>query len=217
MKQRMAHLRWLMVKINKQNIIAKDNAFYNIQKRQHVTNTSKAKTLSQEQLNQIQDPYIKISVQLQQAFGLRCEESIKFMPKLADQDNHITLKASWTKGGKARTIPIRMQQQRDLLNQAKALAGRSALIPRHLKYYQQRNCYTKQTQKAGLQKLHGLRHRYAQQRYQQLTGWPCPVQGGPLRKTFTDEQNLLDRQARLTISKELGHERIQIVSVYIGS
>ena len=42
-----------------------------------------------------------MSLELQRAFGLRREEAMKFQPSYADQKDHITLKASWTKGGRA--------------------------------------------------------------------------------------------------------------------
>ena len=48
-----------------------------------------------------------MSLELQSAFGLRREEAIKFAPRYADKGDHLLLKASWTKGGKARTIPVR--------------------------------------------------------------------------------------------------------------
>ena len=46
--------------------------------------------------------YVRLSIRLQAAFGLRREESIKFNPSYAIQDDHIRLKSSWTKGGRAR-------------------------------------------------------------------------------------------------------------------
>jgi len=64
--------------------------------------------------------------------------------------------------------------------------------------------------------MHGLRHAYAQQRYRELTGWLAPAAGGPTVNALTPEQKAIDRQARLTISRELGHEREQITSVYLG-
>jgi len=57
-------------------------------------------------LAQITDPYVRISLMLQQEFGLRREEAIKFQPAYADKRDHIQLKGSWTKGGRERTIPI---------------------------------------------------------------------------------------------------------------
>ena len=62
-----------------------------------------------------------MSLELQQAFGLRREEAIKFIPDYADQGDHLVLKPSWTKGGKARVIPVRTAEQRAVLNRAHAL------------------------------------------------------------------------------------------------
>jgi transcriptional regulator of acetoin/glycerol metabolism len=69
---------------------------------------------------------------------------------------------------------------------------------------------------AGIQHVHGHRHQYAQERYRALTGWACPAQGGPTSRQLTPEQRAIDRQARLTISGELGHGREQVVSIYCG-
>ncbi len=76
--------------------------------------------------------------------------------------------------------------------------------------------YERQTANAGLSKLHGLRHAYAQRRYEELTGWKSPAGGGPATRQLNREQCAIDRQARLTISQELGHERAQVVSIYLG-
>ena len=48
-----------------------------------------------------------MSLRLQQAFGLRREEALKIQPRWADRGEHLHLKASWTKGGRERTVPIR--------------------------------------------------------------------------------------------------------------
>ena len=109
---------------------------------------------------------------------MRREEAIRFTPAYADQTDHIRLKASWTKGGKARVVPVRTQEQRAVLDRAHRLAG--ALIPPQKNYIQQLRTYERHTTQAGLSKLHGLPHAYAQSRYQQLTGWACPAAGGPV-------------------------------------
>lgn len=215
-KNRLAALRWWAEKIGKQNVVAKDNAYYGIESRVFVTNVSKARDLDQELLKKIGDPHLRISLELQKAFGLRREEAIKFIPEYADQGNHIRLKATWCKGGKAREIPIRTDEQRDVLKRAHLVAGRGSLIPPHLMYVQQMRLYEREIQKVGLSKLHGLRHRYAQQRYQELTGKPAPACGGPSRKELTEEERANDTVARYAISQELGHEREQITAVYLG-
>ena len=130
--------------------------------------------------------------------------------------NRLVLKASWTKGGRERTIPIRTEVQRDVLNRARRLAGLGSLIPSHRNYVQQLRVYEGNTLRAGLSQMHGLRHAYAQHRYAELTGWQAPAAGGPTARSLTPEQRQMDRQARLTISQELGHEREQITAAYLG-
>ncbi len=216
LKNRLAALRWWAGKVNKQNVIARDNTAYGIGSRTYVAEHSKAQALDEGKLALIKDPYVRMSVRLQAAFGLRREEAIKFRPVYAIRDDHIALKASWTKGGRARTIPITNDEQRRLLEQAKALAGGGSLIPADRNYVQQLRRYEHQTARAGLKKLHGLRHGYAQRRYQELTGQPCPAQGGPRSKELTPEQRARDTEARLKISSELGHSREAITAVYLG-
>jgi len=64
--------------------------------------------------------------------------------------------------------------------------------------------------------MHGLRHAYAQRRYEELTGWQSPAASGPSSKSLTQEQRDQDREVRLIISRELGHEREQVTAVYLG-
>jgi len=63
-------------------------------------------------LEKVRDQHVRMSLELQQAFGLRREEAIKFQPSFADRGDHIVLKESWTKGGKSRVIPVRNEAQR---------------------------------------------------------------------------------------------------------
>ena len=215
-KNRMAALRWWATKVNKQNVIARSNEFYGIPDRRFVTSESKAKDLTETQLCKIKDEHVRMSLELQRAFGLRREEAMKFTPSYADKGNHLHLKASWTKGGKPRSIPVRTDAQRDVLDRARSLAGFGSLIPSHRSYVQQLRVYEGNTTRAGLSSMHGLRHAYAQERYEELTGWQCPATGGPDRTALSLEQTELDHQARLTISQELGHEREQVTSAYLG-
>jgi len=215
-KNRLTAIRWWAQKVNRQNVVARSNDHYGIPDRQFVTNTSKAQTVTPPDLEKVRDQHVRMSLELQQAFGLRREEAMKFQPSFADQGDHIALKESWTKGGKSRVIPLRNETQRTLLNRARLLAGRGSLIPSSRNYRQQLRIYERHTANAGLSKMHGLRHAYAQQRYRELTGWPAPAAGGPTAKILTHEQKTIDRQVRLTISRELGHEREQITSIYLG-
>jgi site-specific recombinase XerC len=215
-KNRMSCLRWWAEKVNRRAVVAGSNDFYGIPDRQFVSDHSKAKSLAREQLDQVKDEHVRMSLRLQKAFGLRREEALKIRPRWADRGDHLHLKASWTKGGRERTVPIRTKEQRILLEQAKRLAGVGALIPRGRSYIEQLRIYERHTANAGLSKMHGLRHAYAQQRYLELTGWPSPHGSGPNKKDLTPAEQEADLQARLTISKELGHVREQITAVYLG-
>lgn len=66
--------------------------------------------------------------------------------------------------------------------------------------------------KHGLKGFHELRAAYACERYEQLTGHAAPVSGGHCYRLDRD----LDQQARQQISVELGHNRIDVTSAYIG-
>ena len=215
-KNRMAQLRWLAEKIGKQNVIARSNDFYGIPERVYVTNVSKAVELDPTKLESVTDRYTAMSLRLQSAFGLRREESIKIQPEWADRGDTIFLKASWAKGKREREIPIRNAEQRQLLEEAKQLAGTGSLIPKEMMYVEQLQRFKAQCDEAGIDHVHGHRHHYAQTRYQELTGWACPAQGGPTSKELTPEQKQIDCDARSTISSELGHNREQVTAIYLG-
>ena len=215
-KNRLSHLRWWAEKIGKSGILPADNMQLGVAERRYVTNVSKARELGTG-LEQITDVHVRMSLQLQAAFGLRREEAIKFQPSYADRGDHIALKGSWTKGGRERTVPITTTEQRDALHAAHRLAGTGSLIPANKTYIQQRHVYDGQCKAAGLSHMHGLRHQYAQSRYETLTGRPPPAAGGPLATELSPTQRIEDRHARQIISRELGHERVQITAIYLGS
>lgn len=216
-KNRLAVLRWWAEKVNKQNVIARDNAHYGIGSREFVTNVSKAVDVDKQQLAKIADLHVRMSLELQKAFGLRREEAIKFNPHYADRENHIHLKSTWCKGGRERDVPIRTEAQREVLDRAHKLAGRGSLIPPNLKYVQQMRIYERETHKAGLSRLHGLRHRYAQGRYFELTGREAPACGGKTRDELSEEERAQDTVARHAITQELGHGRPSVTGVYLGT
>ena len=214
-KNRMTTLRWWGEKVNRPMMRA-ENGAYGIGKRTLVTNISKSKSLPAKQLALVTDERVRLSLELQREFGLRREESLKFRPSYADRGDRIALKASWTKGGRAREIPILTPAQREVLNRAHALAGLGSLIPIERNYIQQVKIYERQTAAAKLSKMHGLRHCDAQRRYEELTGWQSLNNDGPNSKALTPEQKRVDRSARLQISQELGHGRESITAVYLG-
>jgi len=216
MKNRMAEIRWWAEKIGKPSVVARDNEHYGIGERQYVTNVSKARQLTAGDLSKVSDRYTHLSLRLQAAFGLRRAESIKIRPEWADRGDRLLLKDTWCKGGRERELPVLTVEQRQLLDEAKRFAGRGSLIPPDLSYIQQLRRFEYQCASAGIHRMHGHRHQYAQTRYRELTGWAAPAAGGPRSRELSPGQRAIDREARLTISRELGHERIQIVGLYLG-
>ena len=94
--------------------------------------------------------------------------------------------------------------------------GASPAIPADCSYVQQLHRFEYQCDRAGIHRVHGHRHQYAQERYRELTGWSAPAAGGPRSRELTREQKTIDRAARLAISRELGHEREQVAAIYFG-
>jgi site-specific recombinase XerC len=218
LRNRLSVLRWWAEKVDRVGVVAASNAMYGIPTRQTVARVSKAMALPSDKLTRLADPYVRLSLELQRAFGLRREESIKIKPHQADQGNRLVLQGSWTKGGRPREIPIRTAAQREVLNRAKALVQgiTGALIPPGKRYVEQLRRYEHWTARVGLNKMHGLRHAYAQDRFLELTGFPCPAAGGPAREALTPAQREADADARMLISVELGHGREAITVVYLG-
>ncbi|TON44524.1 integrase, partial [Vibrio parahaemolyticus] len=68
---------------------------------------------------------------------------------IAIKADRIHLMGSWTKGGKAREVPIRNEYQKQVLERAIAIAPRGSLIPASKKYIQQLKHYENTCRKVG--------------------------------------------------------------------
>lgn len=217
LKNRLSTLRWWAGKIGKANVIPHANDALGVDLRRYVTNADKGKDLTADQLARIPCERTQLSLRFEAEFGLRREESIKIKPTWADTGTVLRLKDSWTKGGRPREIPITTEAQRTLLDDAKRFAGHGSLIAEGSRYRDQLKVFRAHCERVGIHGVHGLRHRYAQQRYEAKTGWRCPAAGGPPRRELTAEQRSIDTRVRLEISLELGHSRLQVVAIYLGS
>ena len=100
---------------------------------------------------------------------------------------------------------------------ARRLVGSGALIPSERNYRQQLEVYESQTRAAGPYRMHGLRHGYALERYEEITGWTAPAAGGPPRRSLTGARRRIDTAARRSIAEELGHSRLGVAGVYLGA
>ena len=155
---------------------------------------------------------------LARALGLRSKEASLLDAKKvlagALKTNSFRIE-SGTKGGRARTVRISSKRQLEALHFAAAVQRKDkSLVPSEKTFVQWLDSGLRSTRKVlaqqGLGGLHELRASYACQRYRELTGGEAPCCGGKI----TDRQ--VDKAARLTISAELGHRRIDVVAAYVG-
>ena len=175
---------------------------------------------AQEKIAQVagDDAAVARILRLQLAFGLRIQEASLLQPSRDTVGDRYLRIVAGTKGGRPRVVPIETGQQRMVLDEAHEYAGKTgrSMIPpeyelgqwlRHCRHILARNGITR---KAGLVS-HGLRHQYANDTYEQLTGVASPVRGG-LSRVDTAQ----DRRARLDVSGRLGHAREAITEAYYG-
>lgn len=221
-KNRLSQLRYLGEQIKKPGLLPRENIELGIERRSYISTHSKA--IHDIDLSKFENPLVRYSVELQQNFGLRREEAIKFVPSYADLGDKIQLKPSWTKGGIGREIPITTLEQRALLDELKkTVAVGKSLIPDGKDYAYQKQVYKEAVRQAEYKNLHGLRHAYAQRRYFELTneftdgkGWHAPFNGGKKRKELTPEERVVDDATRESLAQELGHSRRAISAIYVG-
>src|SRR5262249_49809275 len=217
LNNRMAALRWWAEKVGQIGSFPKTNAAFGFPSRQRQTLVSKAEDLPLD-LRSIPDPYIQASLGLARWWGLRRKEALMIQPHRADEGGRLALQGSWCKSGRPRTIELLTEAQQEALEEAKRVTrpGQS-LVPVGKLFIQQRDRFDYYRQKLGLHGAHTLRHLFAQEMYQHLTQFAPPLQGGPRWVEMTAEQQRQDEEARLRLSRMLGHNRREITAVYIGA
>lgn len=170
-------------------------------------------------------PRAAAALELAREFGVRREEAVK-----ADLDRWSREAArhgainilEGTKGGRdaPRWITVGEAQRQALANAIAARPdGSPNLIAPHERYAQlaiSRGGEIAQgrviLQQHGLPGYHDARAAYGCERYEQLTGCPAPAVAG-----YRQAPRDLDRQARASISAELGHGRLDVLTSYVGS
>ena len=174
---------------------------------------------------------LSVQLDLQREIGLRFKESslidARAVLKHAEQTGKIKIDDG-TKGGRPREIPVTSQAQINALKHAAEIQqGDRSLIPADLKWVQYQNQCYRDISKTDLH-FHGNRHHYANERYHALTGVKSPVRAGVAHgaahhqyiaqnlNISISEARILDKEARLQVSEELGHSRVSITNNYLG-
>ncbi|WP_409315327.1 integrase domain-containing protein [Pseudomonas putida] len=175
----------------------------------------------------VEQQHVRVAaiVMLARATGMRLREAILAdLPRLQREAVHlgrINIQDG-TKGGRSGASAPRWIIATEQVHAAIRFA-RDASPPRsrnllahyesYAKFLQQTVLPARETlHEHGLKGLHELRAAYACERYEQLTGHAAPVKGGHCYRIDRG----LDQQARQQLSLELGHNRIDVVSTYIG-
>lgn len=151
--------------------------------------------------------------ELARNLGLRSKEASLFDAnaglKEARERGCISI-SDGTKGGRGRELPITSEAQiRTLELAAQAQGSARAVMPADQNWKQWRQGELR-TVREAMGGLHELRSAYACERYAEITGHAAPCTGGQI----LDRD--VDRGARLVISQELGHGRIDVAAEYLG-
>ena len=215
LKNRMSWVRWWAGKVQRGSVVPKLNSTLEIPSKL-AWKGNKAHTTTGHLMQGLPE-WMQTALKLQMAFGLRLEESLKFTAEVADKGDHITLKAAWCKGGRARSVPLTHPRQRALLDELGGNGRAGAVMPLGVNYIQARKALEAATWGVGIRNMHGHRHWYAQWRYQTLTGKPSPAAGGKTYDGLSGAERATDYRARLAISRELGHNRVEVTDTYLGA
>lgn len=157
-------------------------------------------------------------VQLAWCFGLRLKEASLLDTKkaLVQFNNFGRFNISvGTKGGRTRFAELRHSYQLEALREAAGVQQQNRSVMKSESDWQAFRDGELFEARAvlknhNIKQYHDLRAAYACRRYKEITGFDAPVLTG----VIVDRG--VDRMARQQIALELGHNRISVVSAYLG-
>lgn len=167
-----------------------------------------------------EDAWVGVQLELCLAFGLRVTEALLIKPRSSHSGDTLRIEEG-TKGGRTRIVPVRTDVQRAVLERAKRMADRSVrgnLVPPRRRPNQARQHLYYVCRKFGIARNqlditpHGLRHEYANDLYEDVSGTPSTVRGG---STILDKA--AEDAALRAVTNELGHARLGITTAYVGA
>jgi hypothetical protein len=178
----------------------------------------------------IENPQEALLFELELYFGLRVKEALSFRPRAAERRDGISVQLG-TKGGKGRFVPFLQDpeyaaKQRDVLDRARAWAdehnNKGEMGYERLTMEEARTKYYNVLRKYGINKKalgvasHGLRHQFAADMFEDITGHRPPAEGEETPAWFKQNRELVDH-AYKKVSEALGHWRKDISTAYLSS
>lgn len=207
-EEKLSHLRWLVRKIGKANLVPRTNAALGVEPGPRHTRAGKVidDERFSELLSAVTDERVKAMMLLARHLGLRFKEASLFRPGRDWQGDRVWVKRG-TKGGNPRYLFLHSLRQAEVLRMAKCLVpGESSIIPAEIHTYEEWRQYVYRVLRAaGVgrasdQTFHDLRRTYVSERMNHL----IKTKG-------------IDRQRAATIvSREAGHHRLEILAWYIA-
>ncbi|PCH79760.1 MAG: hypothetical protein COB90_10650 [Hyphomicrobiales bacterium] len=220
---RMVDIRWLATKVGRlDNIPSNKDIGIGLRKNAVNYGHNKAVAIDRHKLASVPERE-RLITELRVEFGLRTQEAIKFQHEYATKiAGYITLKGSWTKGGRPRSVAITHERQVDVLKrvaQYQQQQGDKSMIPHHRRFKSYYRDYNEVREKAGVLG-HEYRHQWAQDRFKAVSGGiQAPHAGGTPYQDLTPEQQQRWDTAAQVVNQELGHgdKRADITANYIGA
>lgn len=178
----------------------------------------------------VENPQEALLFELELYFGLRVKEALSFRPREAERREGIAINLG-TKGGLGRFVPfmkdpVKQAKQRDVLERARAWADehnnkgemgypRLTMEEARTKYYHVLRKYGINKKAMGVAS-HGLRHQFAADMFEDITGHCPPAEGEESPAWFKQNRELVDH-AYKKVSEALGHWRKDISTAYLSS
>lgn len=223
---RMVDIRWLASKVGRKHLIPSNKELGLLRKKTSGPKEYEALELDHAGLRKMVI-HAQLVTELRREFGLRQIEAFRFEHEYATREpGVIRLAGSWNRDAPPRVIPITTDRQRELLErvgryqetQPEHSAGCRSMMPANMTAKEYLAEYRRACHAAGVPGKE-LRAAWAQERFEQLTGFPPPIAGGPKYSELPDSDRKRYDEACRTASLELGlkPERQQQIENYMGS
>jgi hypothetical protein len=208
LEQKLTHMRWLLGKIGKPNLLPRRNAELGLAPGPRYTRQGKMIPDSHlaAALARLSDARIRAAVLLARYVGLRIEEASLFRPWRDWQEDRVWVKRG-TKGGRPRYLFLHNPKQREVLELTRSLtSGDYGLIPRDFPTFEEWRQYAyRELRKAGISRaadrtFHDLRRTYLVQRVYGLVR----------------DRGLAPERAAALAAREAGHNRIEVLQWYLA-
>jgi site-specific recombinase XerC len=227
-KVRLSCMRWFTNAIGKPGLVRQPE-FYGIDSselvRSVVATTDKSWTAKGifpvEKIDQVKqfDDWAGTQLELMYCFGLRIQEALLMKPRASHIQDTLRVEDG-TKGGRTRVVPIRTDKQCAVLERAKEMSiktSKGSMVQPGKTPEQARNRIYYLCKKFGITKAelditpHGLRHEYANDRYEEISGTKSTARGGS--EILSPAKEL---EALHAVTSDMGHARLRITSAYTG-